>query len=57
MLKTISCDECGHEIATDDFIMEHCPLCDGYMRQTRLAQKAYPERDKIIRVPSNEKHD
>lgn len=50
MLQTVTCNECGHEIARDDFIMEHCPLCDGYMHQDRLAKKVHPEYEKIIRV-------
>lgn len=52
MLQTITCHDCGHEIARDDFIMEQCPLCDSYMVQNRLSKKVNPEYEKIIRVSS-----
>lgn len=50
MLETVKCLECGHEIAYDDFVMEQCPICDGYMHQDRLALKAYPQYKKVIKA-------
>ena len=49
-MRTICCNNCGHEIAEDDFIVQQCPVCDSYMELNRLNLKVEPELGNIIRV-------
>ncbi|APD19707.1 hypothetical protein PP101_52 [Pectobacterium phage PP101] len=49
-MRTIQCSECGHEIAEDDFISQHCPICDSYMPVSRLGKKADKSLEKILRI-------
>lgn len=49
-MRTIACMECGHEIAEDDFILQHCPLCEGYMQPSRLDRKADPGLGDFVRI-------
>ena len=51
-MRTIKCHECGSEVAEDDFIMQHCPVCDGFMQVSRLDEKVDAEISAIIRVTS-----
>lgn len=51
-MRTIKCHECGSEVAEDDFIMQHCPVCDGFMQVSRLDRKVDAEISAIIRVTS-----
>ncbi|QHJ79822.1 MAG: hypothetical protein [Caudoviricetes sp.] len=53
-MRTVACNDCGHEIAVDDFIMECCPVCDSRMVPNRLNKKLDGELAKIIRVEHRE---
>lgn len=52
LMRTIKCHECGSEVAEDDFIMQECPVCGGFMQPTRLDKKVDAEISAIIRVTS-----
>jgi hypothetical protein len=54
-MRTIACNECGYEVGEDDFALQLCPVCDGFMIPTRLDVKADPNVLKIIRIPATEK--
>lgn len=54
LMRTIACNECGHEIAVDDFIMECCPICDSFMVPNRLNKKVDSSIEKIIQVEHRE---
>lgn len=49
-MRTITCNECGCEIAEDDFIVQHCPICDSFMPLTRLNLKADSDLGSFIRI-------
>lgn len=49
-MRTITCNECGHEIAEDDFMLQHCPVCDSYMAVNRLNIKVDEDLDHILRI-------
>lgn len=52
LMRTFACNHCGHEVAEDDFIMQHCPICEGFLQPTRLDKKVDSEIGAIIRVTS-----
>lgn len=49
-MKTVDCNECGHSICIDDFIVQCCPICDSYMELNRLNVKVEPSLLNIIRI-------
>lgn len=49
-MRTITCNECGFEIAEDDFIMQCCPVCDSYMSVSRLDLKVDGTLGNFIRI-------
>lgn len=49
-MRTITCMDCGHEIAEDDFIMQQCPVCDGFMQPSRLNKKVDTDLGNIVRI-------
>lgn len=51
-MRTITCNECGHSIAEDDFITQHCPVCESFMPVSRLNVKVDEELGNIIRIDS-----
>lgn len=51
-MRTISCPDCGHEIAEDDFIVQQCPVCDGYMTMNRLSKRVNKEFNSLPRSKS-----
>lgn len=55
-MRTVDCDDCGHSIAMDDFVMGCCPICDSYMNLSRLHFKAEPELKSVVRVEHREQN-
>lgn len=52
IMRTMQCNECGHSVAEDDFVTQHCPICDSYMVVSRLNLKADPELGDFVRIDS-----
>lgn len=53
-MRTVDCNDCGHSIAVDDFVMGCCPICDSYMVLNRLNIKVEPALGKIIKAEHRE---
>lgn len=49
-MQNITCNQCGHSIAEDDFVLQQCPICDSYMSLNRLNKKADSSLSKIVRI-------
>lgn len=49
-MRTIACNECGCEVAEDDFISQHCPVCDSFMPVSRLNLKVDSDLGCFIRI-------
>lgn len=52
-MRTISCPDCGHEIAEDDFMARQCPVCDGFMVMSKLSRKVSPDFKAMPRSTSS----
>ena len=53
-MRTVSCNDCGHEIAVDDYIVSCCPICDSFMNPNRLNKKVDVEIESIIKADRKE---
>lgn len=51
-MRTFTCTGCGAEVAEDDYIVQQCPLCDGFLQASRLDKKVDSEISAVIRVTS-----
>lgn len=49
-MRTVTCNECGCEIAEDDFISQHCPVCDSFMPVSRLNLKVDSDLGAFVRI-------
>lgn len=49
-MRQITCHNCGHVVAEDDFILQQCPVCDSYMPVSRLDKKVDADLGSIIRI-------
>lgn len=49
-MRTVTCNECGCEIAEDDFISQHCPVCDSFMPVSRLNLKVDSGLGAFVRI-------
>lgn len=50
IMRTVTCNECGCEIAEDDFISQHCPVCDSFMPVSRLNLKVDSDLGAFVRI-------
>lgn len=49
-METIACNECGCVVAEDDFILQQCPNCDGYLPFNKLNRHVETYFRGVIRV-------
>lgn len=49
-METISCTECGCTVAEDDFILQQCPNCDGFLPFNKLNRIAEPYFREVLRI-------
>ena len=52
-MNIITCNDCGLSVGEDDFVLQCCPNCDGYMVPNRLDIKVNPNITKIVRINAN----